>query len=89
MVDVEDENNIQHLQFLIKDISTYVNLWVEFDQEPLSLEAQFANLGPIEGVYLGVALGEMLKRKEMAFSDMVRARGSRPLNTAGGSAVVT
>lgn len=36
-----------------------MNLRVELDQEPLSLEAQFANLGPIEGVYFGVALGEM------------------------------
>lgn len=34
-----------------------MNLWVELDQEVCSLEAQFANLGPIEGIYFGVALG--------------------------------
>lgn len=43
-----------------------MNLGVELDQEPFSLEAQFANLGPIEGIYFCVALGEkaMLKRKK-------------------------
>lgn len=33
-----------------------MNLWVELDQEPFSLEAQFANLGPIEGIYFCVSL---------------------------------
>lgn len=39
-----------------------MNLWVEFDQEAFSLEAQFADLGPVEGIYFGVALGEKRKR---------------------------
>jgi len=33
-----------------------VNLGVEFDQEPFPLEAQLANLGPVEGIDLGVSL---------------------------------
>lgn len=45
-------------------IGTYMNLWVEFDQETFSLEAQFANLGPIEGIYFGVALREKGRRKK-------------------------
>lgn len=62
--------DIQHWHFLNKDIYlfliTYMNLWVELDQEPFSFEAQFANLGPIEGIYFCVALGEkkgMLKER--------------------------
>lgn len=38
--------------------NTHVNLRVEFDQEAFSLEAQLANLGPVEGVYFCVALEE-------------------------------
>lgn len=38
-------------------MKTYVDFWVQFDEEPFSLKAQFANLGPVEGVYFGVALG--------------------------------
>lgn len=46
-----------------------MNLWMEFDQEPFSLEAQFANLGPIEGIYFCVALGEKkTKREDKTFS---------------------
>lgn len=33
-----------------------MDFWVQFDEEPFSLKAQFANLGPVEGVYFGVAL---------------------------------
>lgn len=35
-----------------------MNLWVELDQETFSFEAQLANLGPVEGIYFGVALEE-------------------------------
>lgn len=38
--------------------NTHMNLWVELDQEALSLEAQLANFGPIKGVYFCVALEE-------------------------------
>lgn len=45
-----------------KDINlhfnTYMNLWVELDQEAFSFEAQLANLGPVEGIYFCVALEE-------------------------------
>lgn len=33
-----------------------MNLWVELDQEALPLEAQFANLGPVEGIDFCVTL---------------------------------
>lgn len=33
-----------------------MNLWVELDQEPFPLEAQFADLGPVEGIYFCGAL---------------------------------
>lgn len=38
-------------------MSTYMDLWVEFDQKAFPLEAQFANLGPVEGIYFCVSLG--------------------------------
>lgn len=34
----------------------YRNVGMEFDQEMLPLEAQFANFGPVEGVNLRIAL---------------------------------
>lgn len=37
---------------------TYMNLCVEFDQEAFPLEAQFANLGPVKGIYFCDALWE-------------------------------
>lgn len=52
-----------------------MNLWVELDQEPFSLEAQFANLGPIEGIYFCVSLGEKGMLEE-TFSNIVRDGGS-------------
>lgn len=36
---------------------------MELDQETFSLEAQFANLGPIEGIYFGIALGDKVRLK--------------------------
>ena len=41
------------------EYNTHMNLWVELDQESFSLEAQLANLRPVEGVYFGVALREV------------------------------
>lgn len=38
--------------------NTYMDFWVKLDQETFSFEAQFANLGPIEGIYFCVALRE-------------------------------
>lgn len=36
---------------------THMDLWVELDQEPLPLEAQLADLGPVEGVDFCITLG--------------------------------
>lgn len=69
-----------------------MNLWVEFDQEPFSFEAQFANLGPIEGVYFCVALEEKMnvKKKAITFINIVRDRGSHlQKQSAGMGAAVT
>lgn len=35
---------------------TYSRIGPQLDEEPLALEAQLADLGPVEGVDLGVAL---------------------------------
>lgn len=35
---------------------TYSRVGPQLDEEPLALEAQLADLGPVEGVDLGVAL---------------------------------
>lgn len=43
---------------ILLSCNTHMNLWVELDQEALSLEAQLANFGPIKGVYFCVALEE-------------------------------
>lgn len=48
---------------------TYMNLWVELDQETFSLKAQFTNLGPIEGIYFCVTLGEQKKKERRILSN--------------------
>lgn len=58
-------------------MKTYMNLCVEFDQETFSLEAQFANLRPVEGIYFCVALwngeGKQLQRLTVLSNGEVKA----------------
>lgn len=41
----------------LKPVKAYMDFLVEFYEEAFSLKAQFANLGPVKGVYFRVALG--------------------------------
>lgn len=45
---------------------------MELDQEPFSLKAQFANLGPVEGIYFCVTLGEKEEETRGIFRIIVR-----------------
>ena len=48
--------SLSHSKRKRKGTFSHIALWVQFDEELFALEAEFADLGPGKGVYLGHAL---------------------------------